>query len=69
MPVDHFLMDFLTFIGGASVAEAFHFLAFLVDGPALDLAVAVPDGSALGARAEIGIAWIGDSDTSLKPGT
>jgi hypothetical protein len=69
MLVDHLLMYFLTFIGGASVVEAFHFLAFLVDGPTLDLAVAVPDGSALRARAEIGIAGIGDSDTSLKPGT
>jgi hypothetical protein len=49
--------------------EAFHFPAFLVEGPAPGFAAAVPGESDSGARVEITTAKIGVSDASSMPGT
>jgi hypothetical protein len=68
MPMDHLHTDFLTFVRGASMAMAFHFPTFFIEGLIPELAAAVPDESVSGARAEIGTIGIRDSSASSKPG-
>jgi hypothetical protein len=64
MPEDFLPTVFFTLVGGAWVAGALRFLAFLVDGTSPKLPIADLDESALGALEERGTVGIRDSGTS-----